>query len=334
MSALGLCRLDAVAARLRAGALALALVAAVGAPWYLTEHLLLLTHILIIGSLALSLDLVLGITGIVSLGHAALFGVGAYTAGLVALHGSPDPLLGLLCAGAAAGAVGLLSAPLIVRGNDLSRLMVTLGLGALLLEAANRLPGLTGGADGLQGIAMGPLLGIWRFDLYGVVGYGYALAVAIVLFVATRVLLRSEWGMSLRALHDQPGRAQAIGIPVARRTCSAYTVAACMAGIAGGVMAQTSQFVGLEVLSYNQSAEILVILIVGGVGLGWGGFLGAAVYLLLHEKLSSVAPEYWTFWLGLFLIFLVLFLPDGLGGGLQALARRWRERGAQSETAQ
>lgn len=295
---------------------------AASAPWWLRDYLLLLTHILIVGILALSLDLILGVAGLVSLGHAAFFGLGAYTAGLVAKHLVQDPLVGLLAAGAIAGFAGLLCSPLVVRGSDLSRLMVTLGLSMLLLEAANRATGLTGGADGLQGIAMGKMLGIWRFDLYGVMGYLYALVVAVLIFLLSRVLLRSEWGMSLRALHDQPRRAEALGIHVNGRLVSVYAVGAAIAGIAGALLAQTTQFVGLEIFGYAKSAEILVILIVGGVGLGWGGFLGAAVYLLLHEKLSAAAPEYWNFWLGLFLIFLVLFLPEGLGGGLKSLRRR------------
>ena len=295
---------------------------AVSAPWWLRDYLLLLTHILIVGILALSLDLILGVAGLVSLGHAAFFGLGAYTAGLVAKHLVQDPLVGLLAAGAISGFAGLLCSPLVVRGSDLSRLMVTLGLSMLLLEAANRATGLTGGADGLQGIVMGRMLGVWRFDLYGVVGYLYALVVASLIFMLNQVLLRSEWGMSLRALHDQPRRAEAIGIHVTGRLISVYTVGAAIAGVAGALLSQTTQFVGLEILGYGKSAEILVILIVGGVGLGWGGFLGAAVYLLLHEKLSAAAPEYWNFWLGLFLIFLVLFLPEGLGGGLKNLQRR------------
>jgi branched-chain amino acid transport system permease protein len=298
------------------------LVVAISAPWWMRDYLLLLTHILIVGILALSLDLILGVAGIVSLGHAAFFGLGAYTAGLVAKHVAQDPLVGLACGGLVAGLAGLLCSPLVVRGTDLSRLMVTLGLSLLLLEAANRAGWLTGGADGLQGISMGDLLGVWRFDLYGVVGYFYALIAATLIYALCSVLLRSEWGMTLRALHDQPRRAEALGIPVNGRLASVYTVGAALAGIAGALLAQTTQFVGLEIFGYAKSAEILVILIVGGVGLGWGGFLGAAVYLALHEKLSAAAPEYWNFWLGLFLIFLVLFFPDGLGGALKTLQRR------------
>lgn len=291
-------------------------------PWWLNDYLLLLTHILIMGIFALSLDLILGVAGLVSLGHAAFFGLGAYTAGLVSKYFIQDPIVGMLASACVAGLAGFLCSPLVVRGSDLSRLMVTLGLSLLLLEGANRLAGLTGGADGLQGIKMSNLLGVWRFDLYGVVGYFYALVVAIIIFLLSRILLKSEWGISLRALHDQPKRAEALGIYVNGRLASVYTVGAAMAGIAGAILAQTTQFVGLEILGYAKSAEILVILIVGGVGLGWGGFLGAAVYLVLHEKLSSAAPEYWNFWLGLFLIVLVIFLPEGLGGGLKTIKRR------------
>lgn len=295
---------------------------AITAPLWLHSHLLLLTYILIMSVFALSLDIVLGFAGIVTLGHAAFFGLGAYTAGLVSKYLTQDPLAGLAVAAVVAGFAGLLSSPLIVRGSDLSRLMVTLGLSLLLGEAANLASSLTGGADGLQGITVGALAGLWRFDFYGVVGYFYVLAVSTLTFLVVRMLLKSEWGISLTTLRGQAVRAAAIGIPVERRLASAYVIGAAIAGIAGALLAQTTQFVGIEILGYAKSADILVILIIGGVGLGWGGFLGAALYLVLHDRLSTVAPEYWNFWLGLFLIFFVLFLPEGLGGRLQKLARR------------
>lgn len=299
-----------------------AIAVAAAAPWLAGDHLLLLTHILIVGLFALSLDLVIGVSGIVTLGHAAFFGVGAYAAGLFAKHVLPDPTLGLLAAAVAAGLAGLLTAPLVVRGTDLSRLMVTLGISLLLYEGANRLGGLSGGADGLQGIAMGPLLGLWSFDMFGRTGYLYALVLTAILLLVVLRLLDSEFGATLRAIHDQPERAAAIGIDVSRVLASNYALAAAIAGVAGALMAQTTQFVGLDVFSFAKCAEILVILIVGGVGVRWGGFVGAAVYLVLHEQLSRLAPQYWTFWLGIALIAIVLFLPDGLVGGWHSLRQR------------
>lgn len=308
----------------RNGLLAGAIVAiGIAVPWLAADHLLLFTHILIMGLFALSLDLVLGVAGLVSLGHAAFFGVGAYAAGLLSKHLTPDPVLGLILASAIAGLAGLLSSPLVVRGSDLSRLMVTLGFSLLLYETANRAGALTGGADGLQGIAMGPVLGLWTFDMYGRAGYLYVLAVVLLVLLLTRVILRSELGVSLRAIHDQARRTTAMGINVPARLSGIYFLAAALAGTAGALLAQTTQFVGLDIFSFSKSAEILVILIVGGVGLRWGGFAGAAVYLLLHEKLSAMAPQYWNFWLGLLLILLVLFVPNGVLGGLSALHQRF-----------
>ena len=311
---------------------AVLLVAAAAAPWVAADHLLLLMHILVVGLFALSLDLILGVAGLVSLGHAAFFGIGAYAAGLIAKHVLPDPTLGLVAAGAIAGIAGLTCSPLVVRGSDLSRLMVTLGISLLLYEAANRAGALTGGADGLQDITPGPLLGLWSFDLYGRVGYLYALAVCAVCVVGLQRLLASEIGVSLRAIHDNPRRAAAIGIPVRQRLSLAYALAAALAGLAGALLAQTTQFVGLDVFGFPKSAEILVILIVGGVGVRWGGFVGAAAYLVLHEQLSSIAPQYWNFWLGLVLIALVLFVPNGVVGGWQALRRRLGERTPKAAT--
>lgn len=292
-------------------------------PWLVPNHLLLLTHILITGLFALSLDLILGVAGVVSLGHAAFFGIGAYAAGLLSKHLTPDPVAGLLLASAVAGLAGLLSSPLAVRGSDLSRLMITLGLSLLLYEAANRADGLTGGADGLQGIAMGPVFGVWSFDMMGRAGYLYVLTVVLLVLLLTRVVLGSELGISLRAIHDQPRRAAAMGINVSARLSAVYCLAGALAGTAGALLAHTTQFVGLDIFSFSKSAEILVILIVGGAGLRWGGFAGAVVYLLLHEKLSAVAPQYWNFWLGLLLILLVLFVPNGVLGGLAALRQRF-----------
>ena len=142
-------------------ALALAL------PLVLPRHTLIINEIAIVALFALALDLILGYTGIVSLGHAAFFGMGAYSAALFAKLVMPDPLLGLLVGIAAAGALGAVCSATILRGTDLTRLMVTLGVGLILMELANKLDWLTGGADGLQGVVMGPLLGKFEFDLSG-----------------------------------------------------------------------------------------------------------------------------------------------------------------------
>ena len=289
--------------------------------WLWPSYLALWSQILIAGLFALSYDLVLGYAGIVSLGHAAYFGVGAYAAGILARQGWGEPLSGLLFAALCAGVTGLATSFLVVRGKDLTRLMVTTGIGLLLFELANRLADLTGGNDGLIGMEMSPVLGVFRFDMVGRTAYGYSLAVTFALFLAMRRLVHSPFGLSLRGIRDNPGRMLVLGYPVHRRLIAAYTIAATVAGVAGGLLAQTTQFVGTDVLSFNRSAEVMVMLIVGGTGMLYGGLVGAAVFMVAHHWLSDLSAVYWQFWLGAFLIAVVLFGRDGVLGACARLAR-------------
>jgi branched-chain amino acid transport system permease protein len=254
----------------------------------------------------MSLDLLLGYAGVLSLGHAAFLGVGAYSAGLFALHVSGDPLLGMAATIPIAALVGLLSAFLILRGNDLTRLMVTVGLATVFYEIANKAAGITGGADGLQGIVMGKLLGLWDFDLFGRTAYVYSLATLLVLFLLARRLVASPFGMSLRAIRDNPLRARAIGVPVTRRLVIIHTIAAVYAGIAGALLAQTTQFVSLDVLALHRSADVLLVLVIGGTGYLYGGLIGAVVFKMLQELFQTITPQYWMFWIGLVLVVIVL----------------------------
>jgi len=291
--------------------------------WLWPAYLALWSQILIAGLFALSYDVVLGYAGIVSLGHAAYFGIGAYTAGVLSKHGWGEPLSGLLLAALGAGVTGFLTSFLVVRGKDLTRLMVTTGIGLLLYELANRLPDITGGNDGLIGMEMSPLLGMFHFDMYGRTAYGYSLAVTFVLFLVMRRLVHSPFGLSLRGLRDNPGRMLVLGYPVHRRLIGAYTFAAVYAGIAGALLAQTTQFVGTEVLSFDRSADVMVILIVGGTGMLYGGLVGAAVFMIAQHYLSDINAVYWQFWLGAFLIAVVMFGRDGVLGACLRLSRAW-----------
>src|SRR5512147_1883316 len=159
------------------------------------SHRVLASQILITGLFAVSLDLILGYAGIVSLGHAAYFGIGAYAAGLLAVHGWGEPFSGLVVAGAAGAVLGFATSFLVVRGSDLARLMVTLGIGLMLFEAANQLPSITGGADGLSGMTMGKVFGLYGFDLTGSTAYLYSLGILFVLFAAARRLVSSPFGL-------------------------------------------------------------------------------------------------------------------------------------------
>jgi len=281
-------------------------------PLVMPSHSLLINEIAIVALFAMSLDLILGYTGIVSLGHAAFFGFGAYAAALFAKLVMPDPTVGLVVATVLSALLGLVASVTILRGSDLTRLMVTLGTALLLLELANKLDWLTGGADGLQGVVMGPVLGLFDFDLYGRTAAWYSLAVMLLLFLLMRRLVHSPFGATLKAIRDNRLRAMAIGIPVVSRLAVIYTVAAGIAGAAGALLAQTTGFASLDVLAFDRSADVLLMLVIGGVGWLYGGVAGAIVFKLLQTWLSAVTPQYWMFWIGLILVLLVLVGRDRL----------------------
>jgi branched-chain amino acid transport system permease protein len=271
------------------------------------SRFLIMTDIVRLALFALSLDLILGYAGIVSLGHAAFFGIGAYGAGLLALHGIvTEPVVALIVAGLAATLIGFLTSFLVIRGVDLTRLMVTLGI-ALLLEAlAERFSNITGGTDGLQGIEMQPILGLFAFDMFGKVGFFYSLAVLFVLFLLARRIVHSPFGLSLRAIKNNPLRAAAIGVPVNRRLIAIYTLAAFYAGIAGALFTQTTALASLDVFAFERSADLMLVLVIGGTGYLYGGLIGAVVFKMLQEFFSSLTPQYWQFWIGLVLVVIVL----------------------------
>ncbi|HEX7924252.1 MAG TPA: branched-chain amino acid ABC transporter permease [Bradyrhizobium sp.] len=268
---------------------------------------LIMTDIVRLGLFALSLDLILGYAGIVSLGHAAFFGVGAYSAGLLALHGIiNEPVIALVAAGLVAAVLGFLTSFLVIRGVDLTRLMVTLGI-ALLLEAlAERFSDITGGTDGLQGIEMQPILGLFAFDMFGKTGLFYSSIVLFILFLFARRVVHSPFGLSLRAIRNNPLRAAAIGIPVNRRLIAVYTLAAFYAGIAGALFTQTTALASLDVFSFERSADLMLVLVIGGTGYLYGGLIGAVVFKMLQELFQSITPQYWLFWIGLVLVVIVM----------------------------
>ena len=299
---------------------------AVAAFFVFPQHRVIGNLILITGLLAVSLDLILGYAGIVSLGHAAYFGMGAYVAGILAVRGWGEPVSGLLAAGVAGAILGYATSFLVVRGSDLARLMVTLGIGLMLFEAANQLPSITGGADGLSGVSMWKVLGVFSFDLTGTTAYVYSAVVLFLLFVVARRVVASPFGLSLRGVRENVKRMPAIGAPVTKRLIAVYTLSAAMAGVAGGLLAQTTQFVGLDVFGFPRSADLMIMLVLGGAGRLYGGVLGAAVFMIAHHFLSGLNPIYWQFWLGLLLVVVVLFARGGILGALEML--RERRRGA------
>ncbi|HEY2865006.1 MAG TPA: branched-chain amino acid ABC transporter permease [Casimicrobiaceae bacterium] len=294
----------------------------VAAYFLFPRYLTLGSQIFIAGLFALSLDLIMGYARIISLGHAAFFGIGAYTAGLLARHGWGEPVSGLAAAAILAACAGLLTSFLVVRGQDLTRLMVTLGIGLMLFEAANQASSITGGVDGLSGVEMNRLFGIFAFGLNGKTSYWYCLGILFIVFCFARMLVRSPFGLSLRGIREGERRMPAIGVSVHRKLVAIYTIGAGIAGIAGALLAQTTQFVGIDSLGFPRSAELLIMLVLGGAGYLYGALVGAAAFMLLQDFLSNLSAVYWQFWLGLLLVVLVLFARGGLIGGTLALRRR------------
>lgn len=294
----------------------------IGGYFVFSDQLAFGSQILIAILFALSLDLVLGFAGIVTLGHAAFYGTGAYAAGIYAIHVSHEPLSGLLVAAVAAAAVGAISGLVILRTHGLTQLMLTLAIATLLAEAANKASFLTGGNDGLQGIEIDPIAGLFHFDMFGRTGYLYCLIVLFIAWLFTRVLLASPFGQSLVGIRENVTRMHAIGAPVGARLLITYAIGAAIAGVAGGLLAQTTQFVGQSVLSFERSGEVVIMLVFGGIGRIYGAFIGAAIYMIAQDQLAKSDPEFWNFWIGLILVLSVLFARGGILGIIDRLRGR------------
>jgi branched-chain amino acid transport system permease protein len=299
---------------------------AAGIYFVFPDYLALGAQVLATTLFGLSADLVLGYAGIVTLGHAAFYGVGAYTAGYLAAHGVGAPIVGLIAAAAVAGSIGLLSGLVILRTQGLSILMLTLVVCVMLQEVANKMTSVTGGADGLQGMQVEPVLGAFRFDMFGKTAYWYCLVVLFVGWVIARTLVHSPFGRSLTGIRENVTRMHAIGSPVKLRLLTIYTISAAMAGVAGALIAETTGLVALNVLSVDLSGTILVMIILGGVGRLYGAFVGVPLYMIAQDRFSEIDPVYWYFWIGLLLVLVVVFARGGVLGLVDALLRRIARR--------
>jgi branched-chain amino acid transport system permease protein len=290
-------------------------------------YLSLGSYVLIIMLFALSLDLIVGYGGMVTLGHAAYFGFGAYVAGVLAVRFSGDPLLGLAAAGLAAAIFGAATGAVILRTQALALLMLTLAIASIVFEVANKWTQVTGGADGLHSVPIGPILGIFRFDMYGRTAYLYCLAVLLAGWWLVRTIVHSPFGCALVGTRENEARMHAIGAPVYRRRLLAYSISAALAGLAGALLTQTTQFVGLSVVSFELSGEILVMLVLGGVGRIYGAFVGPLVYIVARDYLAKQSPEYWYLGIGILLVVIVMFARGGILGIVDRVeARLWRAR--------
>jgi len=299
--------------------------AAVAVFFLLPEFLPLGARILVFILFALSLDLILGYAGVITLGHSAFFGLGAYVAGILAAKfGITDPLLLLAAAALAAGVLGIATGAVILRTHGLTQLMLTLAIAAVCLEIANKATPITGGADGLSGIKIDPIFGAFRFDMFGKTAYVYCLVMLFCGWWLVRRIIYSPFGATLTGIRENEVRMHAIGVPVYRRLVIAYTVSAMIAGVAGALLTQTNQFVGLNVLGFEPSGELLVMLILGGVGRLYGAFVGPLVYMIAQDQLAKQFPEYWYLGIGLILVLVVMFARGGILGITDGLIARFR----------
>jgi branched-chain amino acid transport system permease protein len=302
-------------------------IVAIGAFFALPEYLSLGARILIYILYALSLDLILGYAGIITLGHSAYFGLGAYVAGILAAKaGITDPMVQLAAAGMAGAFLGLTTGAIILRTRALTLLMLTLAITSVLFEIANKATSLTGGADGLSGVVTAPILGMFKFDIFGRTAYFYCLLVLFLGWLLVRRMIYSPFGASLTGVRENNLRMHAIGAPVYWRLVLVYTISATIAGVAGGLITQTNQFVGLNVLSFESAGELLVMLILGGVGRIYGAFVGPVVFLIAQDLLAKQFPEYWYFGIGVMLVLVVMFARGGILGILDGILARLQRK--------
>jgi branched-chain amino acid transport system permease protein len=276
---------------------------------------------------ALSLDLIVGYSGIITLGHSAFFGVGAYVCGILAAKlGVSEPLELLIVSGLSAGLLGLLTGAVILRTTKLTQLMLTLAIAALCLEVANKATSITGGADGLSGVSIAPVLGMFRFDLYGKTAYLWSLSMTFIGWWVIRRIIYSPLGVSMVGIRENSARMLAVGVNVYARQLKIYTFAAFVAGIAGAMLTQTNQFVGLNVLGFEPSGELLVMLILGGVGRIYGAFVGPFIFIIAQDYLAKQFPEYWNFGIGVLLIVVVLYARGGILGLIDQIQSHYAKK--------
>lgn len=308
-------------------ALDVALVVAGIAAYYIFPHQLgLITRIYIMIILVLSLDLVLGYAGIPTLGHAAMYGSGAYAAGLFAVHVMHEPLVGLLVGAAAGAVVAFLSGLLLLRATGLTLLMISIAVAQVLQELANKMNHITGGADGLGVSGLTPIFGLFRFDFLGRTGYWYAFIVLVLVFILLKVVVRSPFGLMARGIQESHARMRAIGTPVYSRLVAVYTIGGAIAGLAGALSAQTAGLVSLEVYGFNLSAEALTMLVLGGTGNLYGAIAGTVLFMIVHHIASAVDPFNWLFIIGALVLGVVFFFPGGFLTLWRALARKPERR--------
>jgi branched-chain amino acid transport system permease protein len=289
---------------------------------FVPDYLPLATQAVIYIIFALSLDLLVGAAGIVTLGHATFFGLGAYASGLLSAHGWGEPLSGLVAGAAVAAGGGALLGAIVLRTARFTLLMLTLCAVFLAAEIANKATWATGGVDGLTGIQTSPLFGLFAFDFFGWTAFYYACAVLGLVWFSVRQFLHAPIGQGILAIRDNPERAAAIGMPVLQRLNLVFVLSAALAGVAGALQAQITQFVGLNSIGFELSAQVLVMLALGGAGRLYGAFVGPALFVVAQDQLAKLDPALWNLWLGLIVLAIVLVARGGVLGVIDRLLRR------------
>jgi branched-chain amino acid transport system permease protein len=292
----------------------LTLLALAAVPWVLARYQIsILTELFIFGLFALSLDLIMGYTGMVSFGHAAYFGLGAYTSALLLLNFSVPVPLALLAGALLAGAVALPVGYLSTRATGIYFAMLTLAFAQLLYTVAFKWRDLTGGSDGIAGV---PKTTLWWGgpSLASPTAYYYLVTGSLVLSVLVcRGLVRSPFGRALMAIRENERKFSVLGQDPRRFKLAVFVIAAVFAGLAGALFAPFRGFASPEVMFWVVSGQALMMVIIGGMGTLIGPVLGAMVFLLIQEVLSSYT-EQWMIFTGAIFVLMVIFLPGGLVG--------------------
>jgi branched-chain amino acid transport system permease protein len=301
---------------------AAAVVALAIAPWALARHQLsILTDLLIFGLFALSLDLIMGYTGMVSFGHAAYFGLGAYGSALVLIHFEQPIPVALLTGAVLAGVIALPVGWFSTRATGIYFAMLTLAFAQLLYTVAYKWRDLTGGSDGIAGVPKTTLF--WGGPSLASAGAFYAVvAVAVVVsLVACRAIVTSPFGRALQAIRENERRFVSLGRDSRPFKLTVFVISATFAGLAGALFAPFRGFASPEVMFWVASGQGLMMVITGGIGTLVGPVIGAMVFILIQEILSSYT-EHWMIFTGLIFVLMVIFLPGGLVGTARRLAAR------------
>ncbi|SMF12025.1 branched-chain amino acid transport system permease protein [Xaviernesmea oryzae] len=302
------------------------LVVFVAVYYLLPGYLPLATQVAIMIIFAISLDLALGYGGIETLGHAVFYGIGGYAAGLYALHVWQEPISGLLVAAIAAGIFGIVSGVVVLRAKGLTLVMLTLACATMVHEFANSMRAVTGGDDGLSGYRIDPVFGLFRFDLFGRTAYIYSVCILVVVFLIARVVANSNFGLTARGIRSNAQRMQLLGVPVLNRLVLLYAISGALAGIAGALSAQVTKLVGLNTLAFTLSGNVLIVLILGGIGRLYGAVIGSIVFVVLSDRAAAIDPFNWLFILGGLIVLTVWLAPDGIAGRFSALTQQLRGR--------